>query len=349
VTLSPEHKKQLSRIAKRLLNLRSGTPAETLRKELGPSRKVLDDMSGTLLRFVGNQYLPTFRGIEQLDDDDIRAIVRRNLNWALHALKRLYRASEGNAFTFAAILEEIRTQNPTLDANDVIPALLLGEQFRGYYSLSGVHQREDRLSVEAAMVADGILDFTSVEDAWAQMLAQEEAQRQSGAAAKATGPTTGLQRPAVAQPSFQFMGRADLRKIVERDYAELQRVKAVSAPKSRYVLCGGLIEALLLDALSADEPKAKAASKAPKLKGGSQAKPLPDWNLGELIDVASELRIIETDTEQFSHGVRNYRNLIHPGKETQSKQRVAGEEADIGEKVLEIVIRELRQERPLRP
>ncbi|PYU22855.1 MAG: hypothetical protein DMG32_17240 [Acidobacteria bacterium] len=108
-------------------------------------------------------------------------------------------------------------------------------------------------------------------------------------------------------------------------------------------MCGSLIEGLLLDALQRDEPKARAANKTPKLKGGVKIKPLADWNLGELIDVAVELNIIETHAEQFSHGVRNYRNLIHPGKEIQSAQKVATEEADIAEKVLEIVIRELSQ------
>ena len=102
-------------------------------------------------------------------------------------------------------------------------------------------------------------------------------------------------------------------------------------------MCGSLIEGLLLDALQRDEPKARAANKTPKLKGGVKIKPLADWNLGELIDVAVELNIIETHAEQFSHGVRNYRNLI------QSAQKVATEEADIAEKVLEIVIRELSQ------
>ena len=107
------------------------------------------------------------------------------------------------------------------------------------------------------------------------------------------------------------------------------------------MLCGGLIEALLLECLLQDEAKAKAAKKAPKSKGGMQVKLLPEWDLGGLIDVALELGRIETDAEKFSHGVRNYRNLIHPGREMSSTQKVAVEEAEIAEKVLEIIIREL--------
>jgi len=53
------------------------------------------------------------------------------------------------------------------------------------------------------------------------------------------------------------------------------------------------------------------------------------------------LNVIETDVEQFSHGVQNYLNLIHPSKELMTGRKIAKEEAAIAEKVLEIVIREL--------
>jgi hypothetical protein len=345
VTLVPEQKKLLSRMASRLLNLRAGTPITYTRKNLGPQRALLDQMlTGNLVRIVGGQYLPTFRGIEQLDDD-IRQLARGNLNYVLGALKRLYSRSDDCTFNFDVIVEEVRRQDPTRDANDVLPALLLGEEFNYYSFQNGIQERDDHLAVQSATVAERILDLTSVEEEWARLIAQEEMDRSRKfeAPVQTVGRSPGSETQEGGLPELQFMRRADLRKIVERDYAELQRVKIASAAKSRYVLCGGLIEALLLDALLCEEAKAKAANKSPKLKGGSQTKPLLDWNLGELIDVVVELHIIETDAEQFSHGVRNYRNLIHPGKEIQSSQKVAIEEADISEKVLEIIMRELRQ------
>jgi len=335
--------------------LRSGTPVGTLRKSLGPQRTVLDEMvAGNLVRVFEDQYLPTFRGIEQFDDD-VRAIVRHNLNRVLRALQQLYRASEQNVFGFLRVLEETKQVDPTLDANDVLPALVLGDQICGYYSLNGLSQNEDRLSAESAtvVVAEKILDFGSIEHDWTEMMAKEVAaglsRLEGGIRVIKSNRASQLQPSDSRNLDLGFIRRGDLKKIAERDYAELQRVKAVAAAKSRCVLCGGLIEALLLDALSADEEKAKAASRSPKLKGGSQSKPLPDWNLAQLIDVALELRIVGTDAEQFSHGVRNYRNLIHPGKELRSEQRVADEESDIAEKVLEIIARELRPKKPTRP
>jgi hypothetical protein len=152
-----------------------------------------------------------------------------------------------------------------------------------------------------------------------------------------------LQPQEAAGEDFRFVRNPDLRKIIERDHAELLEVNAINAIKSQYVLCGGLIEALLLDALQGVQAKATEAAKAPKRRDSGRSKPLNEWNLAELIDVAMELRIIGTGTERFGQGVRNYRNLIHPGREIQSEQQVALQEATISVNVLEIVIRELRQ------
>jgi hypothetical protein len=324
VSLSPEKEKLLSRIASRLLNLRAGTPVSHTRKNLGPQRTLLDEMlAANLVRIVGGQYLPTFLGIEQLEND-IRQLVRGNLNCVFGALQRLYRmSSEQYTFSFDAIVEESRKQDPTRDSNDVLPALFLGEEFSYYYFQNGVQEDDDKLIVQSATVQERILDFKSVDEDWANRIAQEEAHRSRKAKTTQTAGTVGDSVHNAGVPTFNFVKHSDLKKIVERDYAELQCVKVAAAAKSRYVLCGGLIEALLLDALLQEEAKAKATSRSPKLKGGAQVKPLLDWNLGELIDIALDLQIIETDAEQFSHGVRNYRNLIHPGGAEESSAPIA--------------------------
>jgi hypothetical protein len=139
---------------------------------------------------------------------------------------------------------------------------------------------------------------------------------------------------------FSFMHSGELRNIVERDYAELQQIKRVGGLKSQYILYGGLIEAILLDALQRPTINLTTSKKAPRSKG--VIRPVDEWGLGDLIDVSRELDLITAEVEQFSHGVRNYRNLVHPSKELKSARKIAKEEAAIAEKVLEIVIRELK-------
>ena len=344
-TLTAEKKKLLSRVTSRLLNLQAGTPVTYTRKNLGSQRSIVDELlADKLIRVIGGQYVPTFRGIETLEDD-IRQLVRENINCVLAALQSLYRASHDQyTFGFEEIVEETKREDPTRDNKDVLPALILGEEFGYHYFENGIQEQAERLAVRSATVQEKIFDFTTVDEGWACTLAQEQADRERTVSrtAKRTDSPAASHAANLPIPDFGFMKNLNLKRIVERDYAELQRVSTVGAPKSRYVLCGGLIEALLLDALLQDAAKAKSSKGSPKLKGGAQAKSLEEWNLVELIDVAVELKIIETDAQQFSHGVRNYRNLIHPGKEAQSNQKVAKEEADICQNVLEIIIRELR-------
>jgi diguanylate cyclase (GGDEF)-like protein len=177
--LSDDQRRILSRIASRLLNLRAGTPVTGLRKTLGPRRSLVDELlSGNLIRIVGGHYLPTFRGIENLEDD-IRGIVRGNLDCVFKALQRLYRRSPDHQYTFSfeSVVQETKTIDPTRDANDVLPALLLGEEFDLHYFQGGVRQDNERLTVETVTVHERILDFASVETSWKGILAQDEAYR----------------------------------------------------------------------------------------------------------------------------------------------------------------------------
>lgn len=177
--LSDDQRRILSRIASRLLNLRAGTPVTGLRKTLGPQRSLVDELlSGNLIRIVGGHYLPTFRGIENLEDD-IRGIVRGNLDCVFKALQRLYRRSPDHQYTFSfeSVVQEAKTIDPTRDANDVLPALLLGEEFGLHYFQDGIRGAQEGLAVENVTVHERILDFASVETSWKGMLAQDEAYR----------------------------------------------------------------------------------------------------------------------------------------------------------------------------
>lgn len=71
-----------------VVNLRAGTSVTYTRKSLGPRRGLLDNMvAAKVLRIVGGHYVPTFGGIEQLDDD-IGRVVRENLNCVIGSLQR---------------------------------------------------------------------------------------------------------------------------------------------------------------------------------------------------------------------------------------------------------------------
>jgi hypothetical protein len=183
VELTAEQTEILSRITGRLLNMRAGTAANPYRKSLGPKRKVIDLLLATsLLRTVGNMYVPTFRGVQQLDEG-IRRIVESSLTSVLRGLQQLYKSDDRTTIGFNVVVEVTKRANPTLDQYDVLPALILGEELGFYHFPHNVRVdskvEEDvagddcRLTVDEVTVHEDILDFTSVEERWKQILVQE--------------------------------------------------------------------------------------------------------------------------------------------------------------------------------
>lgn len=140
--------------------------------------------------------------------------------------------------------------------------------------------------------------------------------------------------PVVQTKSFHFISDLALRKILERDYQEIQRGMIASNWKSAILLSGGSIEAILLDILNKDPAKAKSSEKAPKEPD------LNKWDLSTLVDVAVEEKFIGSEVAKLSHTVREYRNLIHPGVEIRKSLKIEPEEAKIAVEVLHILIRD---------
>jgi len=141
--------------------------------------------------------------------------------------------------------------------------------------------------------------------------------------------------PVTERREFAFVKDPDLRKIIERDYLEIQQDYVVKSWKSVIILCGGAIEAILTDIVLRNSGAAKAASKAPKEPD------ITKWDLSDLINVAVELKLVSPGVEKLSHSVREYRNLVHPGNELRRKLVFNAEEAKIALEVLHIVHRDL--------
>lgn len=141
---------------------------------------------------------------------------------------------------------------------------------------------------------------------------------------------------------FPFVQDAELRRIVERDDRELAQAVQSESWKTVLILTGGAIEGVLLDLLLQpdNEPRASRHRLAPRDKN-QQTKPLDQWDLAHLIDVAHDLDLIKPNVKQFSHSVREYRNLVHPGLEKRSKMVVQESEARAAVNVLDMLHRDM--------
>ena len=97
------------------------------------------------------------------------------------------------------------------------------------------------------------------------------------------------------------------------DWREAQDVYQVRGWKSCVVLCGGVLEAMLLDALRREgHAPAEAESR----------------ELASLVETARARGILGTGAPPLGLALREFRHLIHPGLPSREKVEVTREEAE---------------------
>jgi len=115
--------------------------------------------------------------------------------------------------------------------------------------------------------------------------------------------------------------------------------------KAATVMAGSVIEALLLWAITRHQPgdweqAMRTAVKNNLRVSGSRDHP-QDWHLPDYIEVAGELNCITDGTRIEARRTREYRNLIHPGKEQRTGQQCDLGTAHIAFGAMNNVIRDL--------
>lgn len=99
--------------------------------------------------------------------------------------------------------------------------------------------------------------------------------------------------------------------IIEGRLAEARAALKAGANLSVIFLCGSVLEGVLLGAAQRQPARFNQAAGSPKGSDGT-VKRFHEWSLAQLIDVASEIGVLKLDVKKFSHGLRDFRNYIHP-------------------------------------
>lgn len=133
---------------------------------------------------------------------------------------------------------------------------------------------------------------------------------------------------------FLFVKEAPVREILVRDFQEVQRGFIARNWKSVLILSGGIIEAILLDALKRVEAQARSSKDAPKGE-------LERWELVDLIKIAADLKLVSSELDGLSNTVRGYRNLVHRGSELRKGTKFGEDEAVIAVRIIKILKRDL--------
>ena len=124
-----------------------------------------------------------------------------------------------------------------------------------------------------------------------------------------------------------------------------QRVEEISsclknnAALSVIFLCGSTLEGLLLNVARVHPREFNTSASAP-LKD-QKVKPLQEWTLDNLINVAYEVGFIDLDVKKFSHVLRDFRNYIHPYEQMARNFNPTIETAKISAQVLKAAFSQL--------
>jgi hypothetical protein len=147
-----------------------------------------------------------------------------------------------------------------------------------------------------------------------------------------------------------FINPADLRETLLIDLEATRSALSHGEWKAATVLAGSLVEALLLWAIQ-QKPDAdirtacSAAVSAGRLQKNRPADPL-NWGLSEFAEVAAQLALIEPDAAMQTRLAKDFRNLIHPGRELRTQRSCGRGTALAANAAVELVSRDLQARFP---
>jgi hypothetical protein len=125
---------------------------------------------------------------------------------------------------------------------------------------------------------------------------------------------------------FDFITDEKLRSGLQADYREMTICATNEAWKAVYVLAGSLVEAILVDYL--------------QNSGNTDPDPLK-MTLGELIVAAKDAGAVSPKTAELSAAIKEFRNLIHPGRIVRFEERVDADGGVVAEALVSMVVREV--------
>lgn len=96
----------------------------------------------------------------------------------------------------------------------------------------------------------------------------------------------------------------------------------------------------MLEALDANAAEASRVYAA--LKPGRQRE-VVEWRLADMLGVAEELRLVSKGTYGVCQGIREFRNLIHPGAQMASGRRLGEHEAHVAVYVVHLVATDVNE------
>jgi hypothetical protein len=123
---------------------------------------------------------------------------------------------------------------------------------------------------------------------------------------------------------FWFVRDEAVRRRLGTDWHEAQEVFGVRGWKSCVVLCGGILEAVVLEALSWGEPDPRHLPKEGAFRSSASLRRRP---LAELLRAAEDRGLLVSGTVVLGPAIGDFSGLVHPGRK---RKRVDPSNQDAG-------------------
>lgn len=123
---------------------------------------------------------------------------------------------------------------------------------------------------------------------------------------------------------------------------EIEKCFSSNSPLAVILLAGSTLEGIFLGLAIKYPRQFNTAKSSPKDSNG-KVRQFHEWNLSGFIDVATDIGLIQHDTQKFSHSLRDFRNYIHPFEQMSSGFNPREHTAKICLQVLKAAISEINE------
>lgn len=130
-------------------------------------------------------------------------------------------------------------------------------------------------------------------------------------------------------------------EILDKRVIEISKNIESKASLSAIIMCGSVLEGLLLGIATSRSKDFNQCICSPKSKVDGKVLQFNDWTLSNFIDAAYELRLIGLDVKKYSHSLRDFRNYIHPYQQMNSRFDPDIDTAKISWQVLKAAVSDL--------
>lgn len=130
-------------------------------------------------------------------------------------------------------------------------------------------------------------------------------------------------------------------QILNTRITEIQNSIKSKSALSCIILCGSVLEGILLGIASSKPKEFNQCDISPKDRNTQQVLQFNNWTLSNFIDVSHKLGFLGLDVKKYSHSLRDFRNYIHPYEQMSSNFNPDIETAKISWQVLKAAITDL--------